>query len=140
MAFPGGVVTTGPNFGQADYLVRAYDLLTGASAWQERSAAGGYYDLITSIAVQGTHVIAAGGRYFNFIARAYNIQTGALAWQGTFDTGYGFDETKHRHQRHASLCGRGSIHRGNSFCRPQSSARNRSAEISTSVSRQRRTA
>jgi hypothetical protein len=92
--FAGGVVTTGPNFGQTDYLVRAYNLTTGAALWQDRSPAGGYYDLITGIAVQGTRVIAVGGRLFNFIARAYNAQTGTLAWQDTFDGGFGFDEAK----------------------------------------------
>jgi PQQ-like domain len=94
MVYAGGVVTTGPNFGQTDYLVRAYNLSTGVSVWQDRSPAGGFYDLITSIAVQGTRVIAVGGRFFNFIARAYDTQTGALAWQNTFDSGFGFDEAK----------------------------------------------
>lgn len=94
MVFAGGVVTTGADFGQTDYLVRAYNLSTGASVWQDRSPAGGYYDLITSIAAQGDRVIAVGGRFFNFIARGYDTQTGALAWQDTFDSGFGFDEAK----------------------------------------------
>ena len=36
MVYAGGLVTTGPNFGQSDYLVRAYTLSTGASVWQDR--------------------------------------------------------------------------------------------------------
>jgi hypothetical protein len=94
MVYAGGVVTTGPNFGQSDYLVRAYNLLTGAEVWQDRSPAGGYYDLITSIAVQGKRVVAVGGRLFNFLVTGYDAQNGTIAWQNAFDSGYGFDEAK----------------------------------------------
>ena len=46
MVFAGGVVTTGPNLRQNDN--RAYSLSTAALVWQDRSPAGGFFDLATS--------------------------------------------------------------------------------------------
>lgn len=85
-----------PPGGRLNWLVRAYDAVTGAVLWEDQTALGDSAQA-QSIAVKGNRLIAAGRittnlatspfRDTDWVIRAYNARTGTLLWQERLDTG-----------------------------------------------------
>src|SRR5262245_27538192 len=85
--------------GDPDWLVRAYDLRTGALQWEDLVNFGGD-DEVFELAVHGNRVFATGIggdcssieiSNCDLIIRAYDLQHGTLLWQARFD-GVGADD------------------------------------------------
>ena len=80
-----------------DFMVRAYDLDTGALRWQDVLERGGDPDTVLDLTVEGDRVFAVGqggpGGIFNgdIIVRAYQATTGAVLWEDQFDVAGGDD-------------------------------------------------
>lgn len=73
-----------------DFVVRAYDLRTGALLWQQRIDRGGRFELAEVIAAGGGRVYAAGrvlgaSGSSDFAVFAFDGRTGDLLWQSVTD-------------------------------------------------------
>ena len=71
--------------GPSDFLVRAYDALTGDLLWEDQVDKGGL-DEALAITANGPRVFAAGkgggvGSTTSFLVRAYDARTGKLLWE-----------------------------------------------------------
>jgi len=75
-----------------DYIVRAYDPLTGTILWEDRVDKTGTDDAAWAVAIEGNQVFVAGtttvGATNDLILRAYDARSGKLKWEsrrsGTF--------------------------------------------------------
>ena len=72
--------------GNGDWIVRAYDMSTGALVWQDQFDRAGRNDRARSVAVAGDRVVVGGisarpGDFGLFYVRAYDASNGALLWQ-----------------------------------------------------------
>src|SRR5207253_3167681 len=82
LVFVGGTAlnAAGKSF---DFMVRAYDAVTGAVRWQDISERGGNPDTVFDLAVDGNRLFAVGqggpGGLFNgdLVVRAYQANSGA---------------------------------------------------------------
>jgi hypothetical protein len=74
-----------------DFLVRAYNGMTGEPLWEDLSDLSGGEDSAAALVTLGNRVIAAGyaGDFPNrdFVVRAYHPSSGALIWEDRYDTG-----------------------------------------------------
>jgi hypothetical protein len=76
--------------GNQDFLVRAYDLKTGALRWEDQRDPAGFNDVAEALAVWGGQVFAAGSSERaagnqDFLVRAYEAKSGALRWEDRAD-------------------------------------------------------
>ena len=118
--FVTGFVSAG-NF-QRDFILRAYDLSTGALLWSDRvDGDRGGDDFAVAVVTDGDTVWAAGNitpivgqPVRDWLVRAYDAATGALIWQDVFDHGGGPDGVQGR----ALLLNDGMLHVGGSGATP----------------------
>jgi glucose dehydrogenase len=80
--------TSAPS-GARDFLVRAYDVHTGALRWRSQVKKGSD-DFASGVVTDGQSVFVSGnalisGHGYDWVLRAYDANTGALLWENLFD-------------------------------------------------------
>jgi glucose dehydrogenase len=76
--------------GNQDFLVRAYDVKSGALRWEDQVDPAGGFDGVNALAVEGGRLFAAGfvtntAGNFDALLRAYEAKSGALLWEDQVD-------------------------------------------------------
>jgi outer membrane protein assembly factor BamB len=97
------VVASGAVFdelGSMRWFVRAVDVATGATQWEDRFGPG-IDDFGKDVAVEGHRAFVAGWTYtpipgvdYSFTCRAYDLESGALLWSHEIQRGKFFDTAK----------------------------------------------
>lgn len=96
LAFVGGTALNAAGNG-FDFMVRAYDLNTGALRWQDISERGGDIDTVYDLSVHGDRLFAVGqggpGGFYNadLVVKAYQATSGAVLWDYQIDVAGGDD-------------------------------------------------
>ena len=72
------------NDAESAFVVRALDVQTGATQWQDLVQDPGAYNWAIKNAVQGDRLFAVGFRQDDWVVRSYNTRNGQLLWEQTY--------------------------------------------------------
>jgi outer membrane protein assembly factor BamB len=95
VAVAAGQVSKDQTLQARDWFVRAYDVATGVTLWEDRIDVLGLRDEANAVAVSAGRAFVVGTLQTSTICpssfeiRAYDLKSGTLLWERHFDCGYG---------------------------------------------------